>query len=98
MELQVIYQGHNIDGGGISNVANPRECMRICQYYARCVFWSYSTSRNCYLKDRDAIASRVSDSSHVSGPKYCDDMKYHGINSWCLKEYTAGWPGSIFVC
>ncbi len=78
MEIAVNYNGNDVQSK-VANVPNPRECMRICQYSARCRFWSFHMgTKECFFKNRDAIANRVSDTSYLSGPKYCDDMKYYG--------------------
>ncbi len=77
METHVHYGGPTVYSVG--NVANPRECMRMCQYHRRCRFWSHHVSGNgCYMKDADAIASRSTHTDYFSGPKYCDDTMYSG--------------------
>ena len=77
METHVTYSGHDVTS--VANVANPRECMRICQFTRRCRFWSHQVSTNvCYMKDADAIASRAADTDYFSGPKICDDTTFTG--------------------
>ena len=80
MEYHVRLDGTNV--GSVSSVANPRECMRICQFNRRCKYWTHYIGGNtCYMRDADSIVGRQADSNYFSGPKYCDDTTYMGITN-----------------
>ena len=83
MEIGVNYYGYDAYAAPEPDVPNARECMRMCQYHWRCHFWTFHLGdKLCYMKDADADAGRVADPHMYSGPKFCADMKYHGVSPY----------------
>ena len=63
----------------LSYVANANECLKRCKFSVPCKYWDFNVAtRQCRLRDRDAIADRKTNTDYFAGPKECEDMKYYG--------------------